>query len=87
MTQRLDNSLNSINIIVNYDDKMVQISLDNLTHKFESTITRENPASFFDLQSMLMVEENHMQLKSTTSNGWMLYTQEDLDRGHDLGNQ
>ena len=31
LTQRLDNSLNSINITVNDDDKMVQINLDNLT--------------------------------------------------------
>ena len=57
-------ALGSINMMVD-EDKMVQICLDGLTQR--STIcTLEKPLSFFDLQSMLMVEENHMSGLRTT---------------------
>ena len=62
--------LNSI--IVNVDeDEMVQICLSGLTPQFGTmrtiVLTRENPPSFFDLQSILLVEENHIQTRSTAS--------------------
>ena len=42
---------------------MVQICLGGLAQKYEpiwtAICTREKPSSFFDLQSMLMFEENH----------------------------
>ena len=54
--------LGSINVMVD-EDEMVQILLDGLTQWYgpiQTTIcTWEKPLSFFDLQSMLMVEENH----------------------------
>ena len=44
--------------------------------------TRENTPSFFDLQSMLLVEENHAGVsKSTHTNIKMLYVEEDRPRG------
>ena len=54
-------ALRSINVAVD-EDEMVHICLNSLTHKYDSYQTsitiRENPSSIFDLQSMLMVEEN-----------------------------
>ena len=74
----LCDSLGAINVNID-DDEMVQIYLGGLSHKygaFRITITtRENPPTFINLQSMLMVEENQLHLKSTVSNGQMLYTQ------------
>jgi hypothetical protein len=40
-------------------------------------------SSFFELQSMLLVEENHVGASTSThANGKMLYTKEDRPRGH-----
>ena len=56
------NALGSINVIMD-DDEMVQICLCGLAPWYEPIQTaicmREKPPSFFDLQSMLMVKENH----------------------------
>ena len=47
--------------------------------------TREEPSSSFDLQSMLMVEENHAGMTSSAfSDGQMLYTKADRPCGHGL---
>ena len=55
-------SLASINVIVE-EDEIVQVCLGGLASKFKAfrtaVCTRENTPSFFDLQSMLLVEENH----------------------------
>ena len=84
----LCDSLGSINVAVD-DDEMVHIYLGGLARKYGSFRTAitiiENPPRFFDLQSMLMVEENHTQSKSTASDGQMLYTHDDLGRGHGHG--
>ena len=79
-------SLASINVIVE-DDEMVQVCLGGLASKFgafRTTIcTREKTPSFFDLQLMLLVEENHVgALTSTHADSKMLYTEEDRPRGH-----
>ena len=56
-------ALRLINVVID-NDEMVQICLGGLAPRFNmirSTIlARENPPSFFDLQSILLVEENHM---------------------------
>ena len=53
-------SLGSISVNVD-DEEMVQICLDGLAPRFDTmrtaVLARENPPSFFDLQSMLLVEE------------------------------
>ena len=55
-------ALGSINVTVD-EDKMIQICLGGLPQRcgpnHMAICTREKPPSFFDLQSMLMVEENH----------------------------
>ena len=65
---------------------MVQICLGGLTPRFDTmrtvVLARENPPSLFDLQSMLLVEENHVRTKSNASEGHMLYTHSDKGRGH-----
>ena len=67
-------------IYVNVEEgEMVQICLGGLASKFGAfqTVgcTRENTPLFFDLQSMLLVEENHAgALTSTHANNKMLYT-------------
>ena len=69
---------------------MMQIWLGALAHKygaFQTAIARENPLSFGNFQPVLMVKKNYMRLKSATSDGQMLYRQEDLRRGHDRGNR
>ena len=80
------NSLASINVTVE-EDKMVQVCLGGLASKFGSfrtTIcTREKSPSFFDLQSMLLVEENHTGVSmSTNTNNKMLYMEDDRPHGH-----
>ena len=56
-------SLGSININVN-EDEMVQVCLGGLTKRFDPIRTtilgRDNLPSFFNLQSRLLVEENHV---------------------------
>ena len=57
------NSLSSININVE-EEEMVQVCSGNLAQRFDpirmAILVREHPPSFFDLQSMLLVEENHV---------------------------
>ena len=55
-------ALGSINVTMD-EDEMVQIFLGGLTHRYgpirTAICTRQKPPTFFDLQSMLLVEENH----------------------------
>ena len=67
------------------DDEMVQICLGGLTPRFDTmrtvVLARENPPSLFDLQSMLLVEENHVGTRRNASEGHMLYTHSGRGRG------
>ena len=76
--KELCNSLGSISINVD-DDEMVQICLGGLAPRFDAMRTvilaREKSPSFFDLQSMLLVEENHVRTRRNASEDHMLYTQ------------
>ena len=60
--KELCDSLDSIRINVD-DDEMVQVCLDGITPRFgamrTAILAKEKPPSF-DLQSMLLVEENHV---------------------------
>ena len=72
-------ALGSINVTMD-EDEMVQICLDGLAQRYEpiqmTICTREKTLSFFDLQSMLMVEENHASGSQTTqSDSRILYTE------------
>ena len=62
-------SLASIDVNVE-EGEMVQICLGGLASKFgafrTAVCTRENTSSFFDLQSMLLVEENHAGVSKST---------------------
>ena len=65
------------------ETEMVQICLGGLAQKYrpiQTTICmREKPLSFFDLQSMLLVEENHIVASASMhANNKMLYM---LSRG------
>ena len=69
---------------------MVQVYLGGLASKFgafrTAVCTRENTPSFFDLQSMLLVEENHAGAStSTQTDNKMLYMKGDRPRGHGGG--
>ena len=61
--------LGSINVHVD-EEEMVQVCLGGLAQRFNplrtAILARETPPSFFNLQSMLLIEENHVQSKSTT---------------------
>ena len=85
----LCDSLGAINVNID-NDEMVHICLGGLSHKYgafrTAITTRENPPTFIDLQSMLMIEENQLQSKSTVSDGQMLYTQGRPGRGRSHGN-
>ena len=74
----LCDSLNSI--CVNVED-----GLSGLTPWFNTMTTivldGGKPPSFFDLQSMLLVEENHVRTRSNASEGHMLSTHSDGGRG------
>ena len=66
--------------------EMVQICLRGLASKFRASrttfCTRENTPSIFDLQLMVLVEENHAgALTSTHADNKMLYKEEDKPRG------
>ena len=61
--KELCDSLGLINVSID-DDKMVQIC--GLAPRFNA---KEKSPSFFDLQSMLLVEENHVRTRSNTSDG------------------
>ena len=67
-------SLRSINVNID-NDKMVQVCLGGLAPQFDAirlvVLTRENPPSF-DLQSMLLVEENLVRTRGNTSDRQML---------------
>ena len=60
----LCDTLETINNIID-DDEMVQICLSDLAPRFDmirsGILAREKPPSFFDLQSILLVEENHVR--------------------------
>ena len=70
------------------DDEMVQIYLaaSGLAPQFgamrTAILARENLPSFFDLESMLLVEENHVQTESNALEGHMLYTHSVRGREH-----
>ena len=71
----LCDSLGSISVNI-YDDEMVQICLGGLAPRFgtmrTTILAREKCPSFFELQSMLLVEENHVRTRSNESEGHML---------------
>ena len=64
---------------------MVQICLGYVAPQFDAmrtaVLAREKPPSFFDLQSMLLVEENHVRTRSNTLEAHMLYTHSNRGRG------
>ena len=64
--KELCDALRSINVNID-DNEMVQICLSGLTPRFDTirsvVLARENPLSFFDLQSMVLVEENHVRTR------------------------
>ena len=82
------NSLDSINTNID-EDEMVQVCLGGLTQQFDplrmTILARENPPLFFNLQSMILVEENHVQTKSKTSEGKMFFSNLDGSRGRGRG--
>mgnify|MGYP006997920461 CR=1 FL=1 len=64
------------------EDEMVQVCLGGLASMFESFrttfCTRENTSSFFELQSMLLVEENHTGASTSThADNKMMYMESD----------
>ena len=75
--KELCDALGSINVIID-NEEMVQICLRGLAPRFSSmrsaTLARENTPSFFDLQSILLVEENHARQRSNAGEGQMLYS-------------
>ena len=80
-------SLASVDVNVE-EDKMVKICLRGLASKFRAfqtvVCTRENTSSFFDIQSMLFVKENHAGASTSThADNKMLYTEG--DRARDRG--
>ena len=79
-------ALGSINVMVD-EDEMVQICLGGLAQTYgpirKAICTQEKSSLFFNLQSMLMVEENHASGSRTTQSGSrMLYTEADWPCGH-----
>ena len=80
--KELCDALGSINVIIG-DDEMVQICLGSLTPRFgtikSAVLMREKPPSFFDLQSILLVKENHVRQRNNSRDGQMLYP--NLDGG------
>ena len=88
--KELCDALGSIDVIID-DSEMVQICLGGLAPRFNTmrtaVLAREKTPSFFDLQSILLVEENHARQRSNTPEGQMLYSQSDDRRSHDRGNR
>ena len=86
--KELCDSLGSINMNAS-NDEMVQICLVSLAPWFDTmqttVLARENPPSFFDLQPMPLVKENHVRTISTTSEGHMPYTHSDSGKGRNHG--
>ena len=56
-------SLGSINVNID-EEEMVQVCLGGLAQRFNplrtTILASDTPPSFFNLQSMLLVEENHV---------------------------
>ena len=79
-------SLGSINVNVD-EDEMVQVCLGGLAQRFNllrmEILASENPPLFFDLQSMLLVEENHVRTETKALEGQMLFS--NLDDGRRRG--
>mgnify|MGYP000279394766 CR=1 FL=1 len=78
-------SLASINVN-GEEGEMVQICLGGLAPKFGAfrtiVCTRESTPLFFDLQTMLLVEENHTGASTSThADNKMLYTEGDRPHG------
>jgi hypothetical protein len=79
-------SLASIDVNIDESEK-VQICLRGLASKFGAfrtgVCTQEATPSFFDLQSMLLVEKNHVGAvaTSTHTDSKMLYTEGERPRG------
>ena len=84
--KELCDALGSINDKID-DDEMVYICLGGLALRFGTIrlaiLAREKPPTFFDLQSILLVEENHVRRRSNAPDGQMLYSQSDEGRGFD----
>ena len=82
--KELCDSLGSISVNVD-DDDILQICLSGLTPRFgamrTAVLAKEKSPSFFDLESMLVVEENHVRTRSNASEGHMLYTYSNGGRG------
>ena len=80
----LCDSLGSISVNVD-DDEMVQICLSGVAPRFgamrTSVLAKDKAPSFFNLQCMLLVEENHVGTRSNASEGHMLYTHSNGGRG------
>ena len=78
-------SLVSISVNVD-DDEMVQICLGDLAPWFGATqtafLTRDKSPSF-ELQSMVLVKENHVRTRSNELEGHMLYTHSNGGRGRE----
>ena len=83
-------ALGSIDVVID-DSEMVQICLGGLAPRFNTmrtaVLARENTPSFFDLQSILLVEENHARQTSNAPKGQMLYSQSDDRRNFGRGNR
>jgi hypothetical protein len=78
-------SLASVDVNID-DNEKVQISLGGLASKFgafrTAVCTREITPSFFDLQLMLLVEENHVGVSTSThTDSKMLYMEGERPRG------
>ena len=78
-------ALGSIKVTMD-EDEIVQICLGDLTQWYgqicTTICTREKPLSFFNLQLMLMVEENHASgSKTSQSDNCMLYMEADRPHG------
>jgi hypothetical protein len=88
-TLKINEICNSLALIdVNIDEsEKVQIYLGGLASKFgafrTAVCTREATPSFFDLQSMLLVEENHVGVVATGAHtdNKMLYAEGERPRG------
>ena len=82
--KELRDSLGSISVNVD-DDEMMQICLGGLAPRFgamrTAVLARQKSPSFFEIQSMLLVEENRMRTRSNASEGHMLYTHSNGGRG------
>ena len=76
----ISDSLGSINVNID-EEEMAQVCLGGLAQRFNplrtAILARDTPPSFFNLQSMLLVEENQVQSKTYTMEGQMLFSDSD----------